>query len=142
MKSLLFRKKNQYFWYKCWYFSGTVGNIKKWFWLSCRAVKMLLKMRLYESLGQRGLDWEFFQYIDFLTKFRQFWWLCWSFSDSVRNIKKRFGLGCSNSKVLLKLRLQDSVRQKETRLGFFFNLQISRKISIFSMSKLKFLQKC
>ena len=100
---------------------------------------MLLKMRLYDSVGQRGAGLEFFQYSDFLAKFQYFWWLCWNFSETVRNIKKRFGLGCRNSKLLLKMCFHDSVGQKGTRLGFF-NLQIFRKISIFLMFNLEFIR--
>ena len=105
-----FFAKNQYFWYKCWNFSGTVRNIKKRFSQGCTATKMLLRMGLYDSLGQRGAGLEIFQYYsDFLTKLQYFWRLCWNFSETVRNIKKQFELGCRNSKVLLRMCLQDSV---------------------------------
>ena len=95
---------------------------------------MLLKMRLYDSVGQRGAGLEIFKYSDFLTKFQYFLWLCWNFSETVRNIKKRFGLGCRNSKVLLKMRLLDSAGQKGTRIGFFHWQFFSQNINNFDVS--------
>ena len=80
---------------------------------------MLLRMGLYDSVGPRKAGLEIFQYSDFLTKLQYFWRLCWNFSETVRNIKKQFGVGCRNSKVLLRMCLQDSVGQKGTWLGFF-----------------------
>ena len=69
-------------------------------------------MGLYDSVGPREAGLEIFQYSDFLTKLQYFWRLCWNFSETVRNIKKQFELDCRNSKVLLKMRLQDSVGQR------------------------------
>ena len=46
---------------------------------------------------------------------------------------KRFGVGCRTYKVLLKMRLLDSVGQKGARLVFFHQLSFPQNINNFDV---------
>ena len=68
-------KKNQYFLWLCWNLSGTIRNIRnimKRFELSCRTQKVLLKMCLLDSVGQKGARLGFFHQQSFPQNINNF----------------------------------------------------------------------
>ena len=77
--------------------SGTIRNIKKRFKPGFRVFKLLLEMRLYNSVGQRGAGLVFFLYSDFLTKFHFFY-------AYVRISQERLGLSRNDLNWVVRLR--------------------------------------